>query len=232
MKLVRSLSLLAALALLFSACGPEAESTSSADLFLTEGVNTIVASYFGTQTAAAPVVTATVPPSGTPFPSATLQPLPTAPLVTPTFTFVYYTLTATPYTITPTGTFYTATTNVDVLAYGCKNLLLIADVNYPSGTEVKPGENFTKTWKVSNNGTCEWQYVFALTQTGGSDFDAPNKKLGKVVGVNEWTEISLNLDAPKKEGTYTAYWRMSDGEGHLFGSTLGVTVVVKKDAYP
>jgi ABC-type uncharacterized transport system auxiliary subunit len=44
MKLVRPLSLLAALALLLSACGPQATPTNSADLFLTEGVNTIVAS--------------------------------------------------------------------------------------------------------------------------------------------------------------------------------------------
>ena len=232
MKLLRPLSLLAALALLLSACGPQATPASSGDLLLTEGVNTIVASYFGTQTAAAPTATIAVPPSVTPLPSATLQTLPTAPLVTPTFTFVYYTLTATPYTVTPTGTFYTATTNAGTLAYGCKNLLLIADVNYPSGTTVKPGQNFTKTWKVSNNGTCQWDYVFSLTQISGSDFDAPGKKLGKVVGVNDWTEISLNLDAPNKEGTYTAYWRMSDGEGHLFGSTLGVTVRVSKNAYP
>lgn len=232
MKLLRPLSLLAALALLLSACGPQATPANSGDLLLTEGVNTIVASYFGTQTAAAPTATIAVLPSVTPLPSATLQPLPTAPLVTPTFTFVYYTLTATPYTVTPTGTFYTATTNAGTLAYGCKNLLLIADVNYPSGTTVKPGQNFTKTWKVSNNGTCQWDYVFSLTQISGSDFDAPGKKLGKVVGVNDWTEISLNLDAPNKEGTYTAYWRMSDGEGHLFGSTLGVTVRVSKNAYP
>jgi hypothetical protein len=158
--------------------------------------------------------------------------VPTQPLVTPTFTFIYYTLTATPYTVTPTGTFYTATTNADTLAYGCKNLLLIADVTYPSGTTVKPGQNFTKTWKVTNNGTCQWDYVFSLTQIGGTDFDAPSKRLGKVVAVNDWTEISVNLDAPNKEGTYTAYWRMSDGDGHLFGSTLGVTIKVSKSAYP
>lgn len=232
MKLVRPLSILFALALLLSACGPDATPTSSADVFLTEGVNTIVASYFGTQTASAPTATVPIPPTLTPMPSATFQQLPTAPAVTPTFTFIYYTATATPYTVTPTGTFYTATTNAGTLAYGCKNLLLIADVNYPSGTDVKPGENFTKTWKVANNGTCQWENFFALSQISGTDFDAPNKRLGKVIAVNDWTEISLNMDAPKKEGTYTAYWRMSDGEGHLFGSTLGVTIRVSKNAYP
>jgi hypothetical protein len=201
-------------------------------MFLTEGVNTLVASYFETQTAAAPAPTATVPTS-TPMPSATFQPqLPTTPFPTPTYTFIYYTATSGTLTVTATGTQYTPTVDPKSLAYGCNNLTLIADVNYPSGTVVAPKSNITKTWKVQNTGTCNWMYVYRLTQIGGTDFDAPSVNLGKVVTVNDWAEVSLNLDIPRKAGTYSAYWRMADGDGHLFGSTLGITIVVQEGAYP
>jgi hypothetical protein len=232
MKFVRQISLFLILAFLLSACGNAAVPTrDSAEVLLTEGVNTLVASYFERQTALAPLPTATVP-SSTPtiIPSPTLQPLNTStPIVLPTNTFIYYTYTPTlGVNLTPsvTGTLPTATVNAGSLAYGCNNLAFIADVNYPSGTVVKAGDNFTKTWKVQNTGTCKWLYVYRLTFLSGTDFDAPSVNLGKVVTVNDWTQISINLDAPRNAGTYTAYWRMSDGDGHMFGSTLGVTIEV------
>lgn len=233
MKLVRPLPLFLAFALLLSACGKAPVTAAGpAELLLTEGVNTMVASYFETQTAAAPMPTATVP-TNTPLPTPTFQPLlTTTPFPTPTNTFIYYTLTPGTLTVTPTGTQYTPTVDPKSLAYGCNNLALIADVNYPSGTVVAPNENITKTWKVQNTGTCNWMYVYRLTQTGGTDFDAPSVNLGRVVTVNDWAEVSINLDMPRKAGTYSAYWRMSDGDGHMFGSTLGITVVVQGSAYP
>lgn len=233
MKFVRPISLFVLLAVLLSACGKAPVSANQpAEMFLTEGVNTLVASYFETQTAAAPVPTATVPTS-TPFPTPTFQPLlPTTPLVTPTYTFIYYTATSGTITVTVTGTQYTPTVDPKSLAYGCNNLAFLADVNYPSGTVVAPKSNITKTWKVQNTGTCNWMYVYRLTQTGGTDFDAPSVNLGKVVTVNDWAEVSINLDIPRKAGTYSAYWRMEDGDGHLFGSTLGITIVVQEGAYP
>jgi hypothetical protein len=234
MNFVRPLSLFVLFILLLSACGNAAVPAElPAEVLLTEGVNTLVASYFETQTAMAPVPTASLPATNTPFPSPTFQPLlPTTPLVTPTYTFIYYTATSGTLTVTATGTQYTPTVDPKSLAYGCNNLAFITDVNYPSGTVVQPRDNITKTWKVQNTGTCNWQYVFRLTQIGGTDFDAPSVNLGKVVTVNDWANVSINLDVPRKAGTYSAYWRMEDGDGHLFGSTLGITITVRDSAYP
>lgn len=236
MKFPRRLSILLLLAALaLSACGGTAiPATSQIDVILTEGVKTMVASYFETQTALAPKETPTAPATITPSPVFTplgISNSTTTPPATPTY--IYWTATwAPPSVATVTGTLPTATVNSSSLGFGCNNLAFITDVNYPSGTVVKPGENFTKTWKVANTGTCEWLYVYRLTFLSGTDFDAPSVNLGRIVTVNHWAELSVNLDAPKNPGTYSAYWRMADGDGHMFGATLGVTIKVGEPEKP
>lgn len=233
MKIPRHLSMATLiLAVLLTACGgAPAPATSQVDVILTEGVKTMVASYFETQTALAPKETPTSPATVTPSPVITPTSLVySTPTLLPTSTFIYWT--ATLGTPTVTGTLPTSTINPNSLGFGCNNLAFITHVNYPDGTVVKPGESFTKTWKVANTGTCNWMYVYHLAFVSGTNFDPPLVNLGRVVTVNDWAEISLNLDAPRNAGTYSAYWRMSDGDGHMFGATLGVTIVVKEEKPP
>jgi hypothetical protein len=148
----------------------------------------------------------------------------------PTATFVYYTLTpGTTLTAIGTGTFVTPTVNPNTLGSGCNNLAFIKDETIPSGTVLAPEQNFNKTWKVENTGTCEWVYVYSLVLTGGDDLGAGSAvRLGKVVASGNWTQLTVNMDAPKKEGVYNSYWRMADADGNLFGATLVVTIEVKK----
>jgi hypothetical protein len=130
--------------------------------------------------------------------------------------------------VTPTGTYYTPTANPSTLAYGCNNLSLLGDVTVPSGTEFKPGEEFTKTWKVANTGTCEWSLGYRLVFVSGSDMEGNGGRPNNPIPAGKWTQLSVHLTAPNKEGTYSGNWQLSDGAGHNFGSTLGVKIVVKK----
>src|SRR5690349_9262581 len=81
-------------------------------------------------------------------------------MVGSTATFVFYS--PTPGTITPTGTLSTATINPGSLAVGCNNLAFVCDVNIPSGSVLPKSKDMTKTWKVENNGTCNWMYQYSL----------------------------------------------------------------------
>lgn len=69
-------------------------------------------------------------------------------------------------------------------------------------------------------------YQYSLVQTGGDDLGGATTKIQKVVPVWSWSELSVELDAPKKPGKYTSYWRLSNGQS-LFGATLTVSIVVK-----
>jgi len=234
MKILKQVVYLLILVSLLSACGgsPEAEATTDVDFILTAGVETLVASFFQTQTAlyTPPVDTNTPEPSPTPLPIDTPALQPTL-VASPTLLILYSTpiITGTP---TPTGTYYTATPKPSTLAVGCNNLALVYAVTVPDGTTFNPGESFNKTWKVENNGTCDWEFGYRLSFSGGDRLNGDDRRLGKVITPGKWTEISVKLEAPRQEGTYTGYWRMANIDGDLFGATLSVTIKVKKPPAP
>jgi hypothetical protein len=218
--------------LLLVSCTGAATPTQDVNAVMTAAISTMVSSFFETQTASVPLVTPTLEPSLTPTPTATIPPTITFP-PPPTAVIVYNTPVPILKTVAPIntlgtpGTVVTATINPSALGSGCNNLYFIRDVTIPAGTILKPGENFTKTWKVQNIGTCPWMYQYRLVLVSGDEFSAAGEKLGKKVDLNSWAEVSLNMDAPNKEGKYIAYWRMSDGS-KPFGATLVVSFEVVK----
>ena len=214
-------------ALLLASCGPAAPTDVPVDVndILTAGVGTLAASIFETQTAMAPPPTQTE--SVTSTATNTPLPLPASPVASPTTGFVFIPVsTISSLSPTPTGTRLTPTVNPLTLASGCNNLLLISDVTVPAGTIMKPEEQFTKTWKVGNNGTCAWALQYRLVFVSGSQMGGEPSGLGKVIDINKWTQVSIGLVAPKQPGTYTGTWRLGTQTGSPFGSTLTVSIVV------
>lgn len=189
----------------------------------TAAVQTFVAALTQTQVA--------LPPTETTSPTITSSPvsLPTlATLPTQTQQGFVQVLPTISYLPTATGTQYTPTTNPSTLAAGCNNLLLISDVTIPAGTVMKPGEKFTKTWKVANTGTCDWVYLYRPVFISGDQMAEEPAALGKVIVPGKWTQISVAMQAPSAPGTYMGYWRLGTQTGTPFGSTLTVSIVVAK----
>jgi hypothetical protein len=150
---------------------------------------------------------------------------PTIVIQTPTTIYYYPTLS----TIIPsvTGTVFTPTVDPLSLASGCNNLAFVRDVTVPSGTVLNPKQDFVKTWKVANTGTCKWMYQYEMVLLSGPAFNANSPtKLNRMVDVGNWTELSIGMGTPKNPGTYTSYWRMADSNGKMFGATLVVSFVV------
>jgi Ig-like domain from next to BRCA1 gene len=216
------------LLMFLSACGSGLATSTPVDAnsISTSLVGTLVASLFQTQTAQA------VPPeqTSTPVPPAPINTItyPTVIYPSPTIAYFYPTLgTITPFlTPTVTGTVLTPTIDPDTLASGCNNLEFIRDVTVPDGTVFAPKEDFVKTWKVANIGTCKWEYQYEIVLISGSGFNAKTTKLNRVVEAGNWTEISLGMGAPKNPGDYTSDWRLADSNGIQFGSTLVVSFTV------
>ncbi len=217
------------LTVLLTACGSGLATSTPVDAnsVSTSLVGTLVASLFQTQTAMVPQVS-----TSTPVPPSPLSPLntavyPTINFQTPTTIYYYPTLG----TLTPiiTGTVFTPTIDPLSLASGCNNMAFVRDDTIPSGTVLSPKQDFVKTWKVANTGTCKWEYQYQIVLVSGNAFNAKNGKLNRVVDVGNWAQISLGMGAPKNSGDYTSYWRLADQNGSQFGATLVVSFTV---SYP
>jgi hypothetical protein len=234
---IKTLLSLLLIAVIAAGCtGEPAQEEMDMDTLMTAAIGTMMVSLMETQTALAPIeppaeaATITPLPSFTPYPTNTFAPANSQPLASPTFNFVFPTATfglplpaaGTPL---PTGTQPTATTNVDALAVGCNNLAFVRDTNMPPGTVLQKGEEFTKVWKVQNTGSCEWPLRFRLVLLSGAGEKISSDFIGRIVAPWDWADVSISGTAPSQPGTYTSYWRMTDG-GNMFGATLTLSFVV------
>lgn len=186
--------------LLLSACGSSTEETTPTDTveqIQTEAVATFSAGLTSTAVA---IPTATPTATGTPTLTAT-----SAPAVTNT---------------------PSATVPVTVPPSSCEGLVFVADVTIPDNTTIDPGEEFTKTWKVRNSGTCVWEEDFELNFTGGEAMGGSSVTLGSAVQPGNEVDISVDLTGPTTAGTYRGNWRMTNAGGTSFGDEIFVLIVV------
>ena len=153
-------------------------------------------------------------------------------LVTPTIMLLP---SATPTTL-PKPTFISNTPTVQNVgvsystANGCYNAAYVSDVTIPDGTILAPGEEFTKTWKFQNTGSCDWTEDFLITFSSGEDMDGSNTEIDEDVIAGDAASISVSLVAPDDEGSYTGYWKLATEDGTLFGETVFVLIVVSDGA--
>ncbi len=94
----------------------------------------------------------------------------------------------------------------------------VADVTVPDGTNVEPGEKFTKTWRLKNVGTTTWLTAYSLVHVSNDKIKGPaTVSLPKSVPPGETVDVSVDLTAPETSGTFTSYWKLSNDRGQLFG---------------
>jgi hypothetical protein len=113
----------------------------------------------------------------------------------------------------------------------CDDAKFVSDISVPDGTQMSPGQKFTKTWQIRNAGPCTWNAAYTLNYGYGSSTEA--KMGGQAVALTgdvktgEMVEVSVNLTAPNKVGTYSGYWRMRNSNGSNFGDFFTVVIIVK-----
>jgi hypothetical protein len=83
---------------------------------------------------------------------------------------------------------------------------------------VTPGIHFTKTWQVTNSGTCEWTMEYALVHTGGDAMGASTAHpLPEVVAPGETIDLALPMIVPATDGMITSEWMLRNSAGQTFG---------------
>lgn len=108
-------------------------------------------------------------------------------------------------------------------ADACLDARYVADVTIPDNTQLDNGEEFEKTWRVRNAGTCDWPEDAVLAFSSGAKMDAPDSVPVGVVAAGEEVDISVNMKAPADAGSYTGVWMMKTEKG-FFGGNLSVVI--------
>jgi hypothetical protein len=157
-----------------------------------------------------------------------------------------FTLTAAAFTVTPseptetpapevtdTGTPTVATVAQVTNALGttvalCDSLSFVADVNVPDDTSMSPGQDFVKTWKVKNSGSCPWGAGYKLVYAGyADDMSGQFQPLTGVVQPGQEVEVSVQFKAPDAADQYLSAWQMSNPSGVTFPEIIFVKIIVQ-----
>ena len=193
MKNQKLLILIIIALLLLSGCKSGNDKLDS-ELMITQAVQTMEAQM--TETAmAAPTSTPTTEPSPT---------LPPTPIPSPTNTIQPITA--------PAAAANPPTSTCDVATF-------IDDITIPDGTTMSPGESFTKTWELRNDGTCTWNANYQLVFVSGNSMGGPTAVAFTTTDVapGESIQISIDLVAPTTAGEYTANYMLQNAAGMNFG---------------
>lgn len=156
----------------------------------TDSVMTVAAKTVSAQlTALASPVTGTAPATNTPIPTATRAPATATQPPPPTAVYI-----------------------------PCDRATFVADITFPDGTNVTPNQNFTKTWRLQNNGSCTWGPSYSLIFDSGEVMGGPaSTPLNVSVAPGGVVDVSVNLKAPASAGKYRGYWKLRNSSGATFG---------------
>lgn len=92
------------------------------------------------------------------------------------------------------------------------------DITVPDGTRFKPGESFSKTWRLMNAGSCPWTKDYNVVWFSGENFSAARDQgFSYAVSPGGTVDITVDMIAPRQAGIHQSNWKLRDAKGTLFG---------------
>lgn len=105
---------------------------------------------------------------------------------------------------------------------------LTVDVNVPDNTVMSPGQDFIKTWKVTNTGSCPWGAGYVLAYAGyANQMSGQFIALTEVIQSGQEVELSVQFQAPDQAGEYLSAWTMRNPAGVVFPEIVFVKILVQ-----
>ncbi|XP_038051913.1 protein ILRUN-like [Patiria miniata] len=108
-------------------------------------------------------------------------------------------------------------------------MTLIKDVTIGEGESITPNTEFTKTWRVKNNGDEPWPPGICLRFTSGHQLGPYDHIFLEHLEPQQTLDISIRMCSPSACGLYQGQWRMCTTTGFFFGETIWVILDVRTD---
>ncbi|OGO29065.1 MAG: hypothetical protein A2136_09335 [Chloroflexi bacterium RBG_16_54_11] len=81
------------------------------------------------------------------------------------------------------------------------------------------GQEFIKTWRLENSGTCNWTDKYAIVFVDGDPMNgASSVPLTSSITPGSTVDVSVTLKAPGTTGSYQGNWELQDAGGIKFGT--------------
>jgi len=159
----------------------------------------------GTTPTVAPTVAPTQVVTGTVEPTAAPSAAPTATQPAPTAT-----ATAAPPTVPPSPV-------------PCRNVATFVSETIPDGTQFQPGQQFSKSWTVRNDGNCPWNNAYQLIWTGGEQMSSVNTVALPGTAPGGAATLMISMAAPSQPGSHAGRWQFRDPRGVAFTTAPTLT---------
>ena len=96
----------------------------------------------------------------------------------------------------------------------CTNsALFVTDVTIPDNTNMVGGTKFTKTWRISNNGTCVWGPTYTLHHYSDESLGLLSSVPLGLTYPGQTLDISVDLTAPNTTGTHRGNYVIENPQG-------------------
>ncbi|MCX6044907.1 MAG: transporter substrate-binding domain-containing protein, partial [Chloroflexi bacterium] len=111
----------------------------------------------------------------------------------------------------------------------------VADLNLDDKNMTAPpvmalGQDFAKSWRLRNSGTCAWEPDFQLVYVNGNRAEAAMGgsplAIGQRVEPGATVDLTVSLRAPQSYGAFQGFWMLRDNTGKLFGETIWVGIQI------
>jgi hypothetical protein len=102
----------------------------------------------------------------------------------------------------------------------------VEDVTVPDDSLFNGGTNFTKTWRLRNDGECQWEPGTQWVFIGGDLLGAQSPVDVELAEPGRIIDISVDMVAPAAPGTYRSYWRLQRPDQEFFGDQAYVRIIV------
>ena len=114
----------------------------------------------------------------------------------------------------------TPTTAATPTSTACTDMVkFVSDVTVPDDTEMLTGQEFIKTWRLQNSGTCTWTNQYSLLFKSGDQMGGVSPlSVSATVAPGSTVDLSVSLKAPGTTGTYRGDWQLRNASEVLFGT--------------
>jgi hypothetical protein len=102
----------------------------------------------------------------------------------------------------------------------------VEDVTVPDDSLISGGASFSKTWRLRNDGECQWQPGTQWAFISGDPLGAQSPIEVELAEPGRIVDITVDMVAPGAPGTYRSYWRLQRPDEEFFGDQAYVRIIV------